>query len=488
MLTRLKVNQEQERQLHMESKVFFFESVTKKAGRLGQAVDDRYRCPENFFDFVLNEQLSSDSGYFRFGPKAICYGRSCSGALGSRPESALYDAIGDVVVNDGKLGLPFDPTEIVDNLRLERYTSARQMRSSFEHFLRRLYYRFRPVMNLSVRKQIQKFHARNWEKQSFPKWPVDTTVEDVCEKLLLMSMEAKGVKKVPFVWFWPDGASGCLAMTHDVETAAGRDYCAELMKLDDSFGIKAAFGIVPEGRYQVSSSFLESMQDRGFELVIQDLNHDGRLFDNKEEFLRRAKIINRYGSDYGAKGFRAAVLYRNPEWYDAFEFAFDMSIPNVAHLDPQHGGCCTVMPYFIGDVLEIPVTTIQDYMLFHILNERSIDLWKDQVDLILGKNGLASFIVHPDYLIQSDAVSAYKGLLGYLRELRAGKPIWFALPTDIDSWWRARSKMSVVRDGNSWRIEGDVTRRARLAYARNVEGKLVYELEQAPEVAMPNRG
>src|SRR5216684_8799358 len=463
----------------MECDVMYCESSAKDVDRLGQAVNERYRCPENFFGFVLNEQLSSDSGYFRFGPSAICYGRSCSGALGFGPESALYDAIGDVVVNDGKLGLPFDPTEIVDNLRLERYTSTRQMESSFEHFLRRLYYRFRPVMNLSVRKQIQKFHARNWEKQSFPKWPVDTTVEDVCEKLLLMSMEAKGVKKVPFVWFWPDGASGCLAMSHDVETAAGRDYCAELMNVDDSFGIKAAFGIVPEGRYEVSSSFLKSMQDRGFELVIQDFNHDGRLFDNKEEFLRRAKIINRYGREYGAKGFRAAVLYRNPEWYDAFEFAFDMSIPNVAHLDPQHGGCCTVMPYFIGNVLELPVTTTQDYTLFHVLNELSIDLWKTQIDLILRKNGLMSFIVHPDYIIEPEKLSIYEALLACLRAFAEKEPIWFALPCEVDSWWRARSKMSVVNDRGSWRIEGDETKRAVLAYAKVVDGKLVYELEHA---------
>jgi hypothetical protein len=26
-------------------------------------------------------------------------------------------------------------------------------------------------------------------------------------------------------------------------------------------------------------------------------------------------------------------------------FAYDMSIPNVAHLDPQRGGCCTIMPF-----------------------------------------------------------------------------------------------------------------------------------------------
>jgi hypothetical protein len=292
-----------------------------------------------------------------------------------------------------------------------------------------------------------------------------------------MSIDAKGVDKVPFVWFWPDGASSCVTMTHDVETEAGRDYCPELMNVDDAFGVKAAFGIVPEERYEVSTGLLDAIRNRGFEVAVQDLNHDGRLFDNREEFLRRANLINRYGREYRAKGFRAAVLYRKPEWYDALDFSFDMSIPNVAHLDPQHGGCCTVMPYFIGNILELPVTTTQDYTLFHVLNELSIDLWKTQIDLILKKNGLLSFIVHPDYIIEPEKLSIYEALLGCLRAFAEKIPIWFALPCDVDSWWRARSKMSVVNEGGSWRIEGDETKRAVLAYAKTVDGKLVYDLK-----------
>jgi hypothetical protein len=462
--------------LFVEIEECFLESASENAGMLSQAVIERYRCPEQFFNFALNEPLSSDEGYFRFGPQAICYGRSSSGARGSEPGSSLHDSIKDVLVKDGQLNLPFDPTEIINNLRLERYANMREKNGSFEDFFRKIYYHLRPLTNLSVRKQIQKFHARNWGMRSFPKWPVDTTVENICETLLLKSMEAKGVNRIPFVWFWPDGASGCVMMTHDVETSAGRDYCTHLMNVDSSYGIKAAFGIVPEERYEVSSSLLESMRCRGFEVVVQDLNHDGRLFDDKEEFLRRAKIINRYGREYGAKGFRAGVLYRKPEWYHAFEFAFDMSVPNVAHLDPQRGGCCTVMPYFIGDALELPVTTIQDYTLFHVLGELGIDLWKAQIDLILGKNGLMSFIVHPDYVIQRDTLSVYESLLSYLRELREKSRIWCALPTEVDSWWRARSKMSVVKDGNSWRVEGDGAEHAVLAFAKNVDGNLVYEL------------
>ena len=129
------------------------------------------------------------------------------------------------------------------------------------------------------------------------------------------------------------------------------------MDIDDAFGVKAAFQIVPEGRYDVPEQWLATIRQRGFELAVQDLNHDGRLFDDRQEFLRRAEKLTGMAASGGANGFRAAVLYRRPEWLSSLDFAFDMSIPNVAHLDPQRGGCCTVLPYFIGNILELPVTT-----------------------------------------------------------------------------------------------------------------------------------
>jgi hypothetical protein len=479
LLASLEVSLERLRQFCLDSEVLSSELSTDNVSAETQAVVDRYRCPEELLDLGVNKQLFADPGYFLFGPDTTCYGRSTSGVGASRPDSSLLDAIRDVSKDEGRLSLPFNPTEIIDNLRLERYANGTGMASSFENLLRRMYYLLRPLTNLEVRRQVQKFRARNWKEQPFPKWPVDTTVENICERVLSMSIEAKGVHRVPFVWFWPDGASSCVTMTHDVETDAGRDYCSELMNVDDAFGVKAAFGIVPEERYEVSPSFLDTIRDRGFEVAVQDLNHDGRLFDSREEFLRRADLINRHGREYRAKGFRAAVLYRKPEWYDALDFSFDMSIPNVAHLDPQHGGCCTVMPYFIGNKVELPVTTTQDYTLFHVLNELSIDLWKTQIDLILRKNGLMSFIVHPDYIIEPEKLSIYEALLGCLRAFAEKEPIWFALPCEVDSWWRARSKMSVVNDGASWRIEGDETKRGVLAYAKVVDGNLVYELEHA---------
>jgi hypothetical protein len=467
--------------VHVRSEASFHRGAVESAEMLTQPVRDHYRCPENFLDFSLSGTISSTEGYFRFGPNATCYGRSSSALCGRPVESVLHDSAEEAVVGAGRLKLPFNPAEIIDNLRLERYPDSGSAESGYEKLQRKLYYLLRPLTSLNVRRRIQKFHTRNWEKQRFPRWPVDTTVESICERLLLLSMKAQGLDRVPFVWFWPGGARGCVMVTHDVENEAGRNLCADLMDLDDSFGIKASFQIVPEGRYAVSAEFLDSIRNRAFEVGIQDLNHDGRLFDNREEFLRRVALINQYATDYAAKGFRAAVLYRKPEWFDSLNFSYDMSIPNVGHLDAQHGGCCTVMPYFIGDILELPVTTSQDYMLFHLLNQRSIDLWKAQIDLILGKSGIASFIIHPDYVMEPDTKPVYQALLGYLRNLRKEKQIWFGLPSEVDSWWRARSKMSVVRHNNSWRIEGEQAERAVLAYARKVDGSLVYELANAAE-------
>jgi hypothetical protein len=444
---------------------------------LSRAVIDRYRCPENFLDFDLRGTLSSEEGFFRFGANTIGYGRSYPRAGNPRCEMPLHDFLQDIVVEGTTIRLPFDPSEIIDNLRLEHYPHGSL--SAYETVFKRLYYLLRPLTTLSIRKHVQRLRARNWQKLLFPRWPVDTTVEDICETLMLLSLEAAGRNSVPFVWFWPRGARGCVLMTHDVESEAGRDFCEDLLDLDDAYGIRASFQIVPAGRYTVPAKLLDAIRRRGFEIGLQDLNHDGRLFDDRKEFLRRIALIHWYASEYKAQGFRAAVLYRKPEWYDALNLSFDLSIPNVAHLDPQRGGCCTVMPYFIGKVLEIPVTTIQDYSLFHLLSHRSIDLWKDQVDLILKKNGLASFIVHPDYIRQPDTKAVYENLLGYLRDLRENTPVWYALPHEINSWWRARSKMSVLQDGNSWRIAGDDAGRAVLAFAKSVHGKLVYELSAA---------
>ena len=446
---------------------------------MNTALIDHYRCPDNCADLKLKGPLSDDNGYFRFGQDSVCYGRLASGFRADRADAVLYDVLSDATTHGSSVLLPFNPTDIIDNLRLERYAKrfSPSALSRWERSLRGAYYTLRPLMHVKVRRHVQRAHLNGWRNLVFPRWPVDTTVENLNEQLLLLSMKAKGVDSVPFIWFWPDGARSCIVMGHDVERERGQNFCAELMNMDDSFGVKASFQLVPERRYKIPAALVEGIRDRGFEVNIQDLNHDGHLFRDKEEFLRRVERINRYGQFYGARGFRSAVLYRNQDWYAALDFSFDMSVPNVAHLDPQRGGCCTVMPYFVGDILEIPLTTTQDYMLFHLLNDYSIDLWRTQTQAITNKNGLVSFLIHPDYVIEKRARDVYRSLLDFLDQLRSRERLWFALPGEVDQWWRARSKMRVINHDGQWRIEGPGAERAKLAFAKAAGDHIEYEID-----------
>ena len=103
-----------------------------------------------------------------------------------------------------------------------------------------------------------------------------------------------------------------------------------------------------------------------------------------------------YARRFNAAGFRSAALYRNLEWLQTLDFSYDMSVPSVGHLEAQRGGCCSVFPFFAGRMVELPLTTTQDYSLFHILKDHSIELWKKQLELITERHGLASFITHPE--------------------------------------------------------------------------------------------
>ena len=451
---------------------------------------EHYRCPEEFVRFQLSGPLSSAAGFFRCGQDTICYGTTAAGYHTPHADALLYDAIRDVETAGPLAKLPFDPDEVIDNLRLERY-KKRNKPSEWgrkERFLRDTYYRLRPAMSVGLRKYLQRLHSRQWRRTAFPRWPVDSTVEQLSESVLLASMKAQGLDRIPFVWFWPRGAAACVIMTHDVEDQSGYDFCGELMAIDDAYGVKASFQIVPEGKYEVAEDFLQRVRDQGFEINIQDLNHDGYLFSERQNFLERVKKINRYGVEYGAKGFRAAVLYRNLDWLDALEFSYDMSVPTVGHLDPQHGGCCTVMPFFVGNQVEIPVTTTQDYMLFHIIGDYSLDLWKMQSAEILEKHGLLSFVIHPDYVIDDQPRKTYCDLLRWLSEFATAEPLWFALPGEVDRWWRARNRMNVVRDARGWRIEGPESDQAVLAFATIEGDRLQYELPASLQLVNGSNG
>jgi hypothetical protein len=447
-----------------------------------QTLLDYYRIPEESLSAasITADSGSGEVGFFQFGAGNTCYGRCKTGVVSGIADSAQIDASKSIGRSGSTIQLPFDLTEVVENLRLERYRQKGNGRLELfaaSEPIRKFYYLIRKCLPFPIRRQLQRIYFQEWRELVFPAWPVDFTVDTLHEEVLRLMLQVSGAKKVPFIWFWPDGAPSCVILTHDVETRAGRDFTFKLMDLDDSYGVKASYQIIPEKRYEVSDRYISEIRGRGCEFNIHDLNHDGNLYSERGEFARRAAGINGYIHRHDSRGFRAGAMYRKQDWFDLFKFSYDMSVPNVAHLEPLRGGCCTVMPYFIGKIVELPLTTAQDYSLFHILNDYSIDLWKQQFALIRERNGLISFLTHPDYLVERRAREVYELLLDYIQQEIVRERLWATLPGEVDGWWRARSQMKLVPRGGDWNIVGPQSERARLAYAVLSGRRLVYELE-----------
>jgi len=451
---------------------------------------DYFRSSPKTVHFEAIQEPSVEPGYFRLGEDLICYGKIETVPTGKHFSDPLRDASPGIALGADGVQLPFDLDQAVENLRYERYPTECSNdggRLGASPMVRDLYYVFRPLMPVPIRSVLQRVHLRGQLENPFPNWPVDRTVERLFEKLMELQLRANGNEPIPFIWFWPEGKRAAFLLTHDIESSAGVAFCPRLMDIDNEFGFRASFQVVPEKRYDVTERFLQEFRNRGSEVNVHDLNHDGNLFRERNEFRRRALRINQYAAQFGARGFRSGALYRRLDWYDALNVSYDMSVPCVAHLDPQNGGCCTTMPYFVGDILELPVTLTQDYSLFHILKQYSIHLWKQQSEIIIKGNGLINVITHPDYLIAREARATYRQLLAYLAETCRFENVWATLPGEVDRWWRMRHHMRLTRAGNRWVIRGEGSERARIAYASLVDGKLKYTIAPSSPLWEPTR-
>ena len=285
-------------------------------------------------------------------------------------------------------------------------------------------------------------------KDSFPKWPIDTTLEDL-KKRILKNLNLEGT---PFIWFWPEGKRFAFILTHDVETKQGLKNINKICKIEKKFSFRSGWFFVPE-RYPISDKLIQELKEQGFEIGIHGLKHDGKLFRSKKIFDERMKRIKEYALKWDAKGFRSPSLLRNAEWIKEIPFEYDSSFPDIDPYGPQPGGCLSIFPFFIGNIVELPVTLPQDHTIFVILKEKNISIWQKKIDWIEEMNGLALLIVHPDYF-DKNIEKYYIELLDYVSKK---ENYWHTLPSKVSDWWRCRDCVTLVKDANSsWTISSNI--------------------------------
>jgi hypothetical protein len=348
---------------------------------------------------------------------------------------------------DGSVFLPFDPDDAFVNLVSERYVTidAPTARSVVKRSAMRAYYRVRPAMPRSVQIWLRRRYSAVQARTAFPRWPVETALDEL-QAFVLRQLAAVAREAVPWIKPWPDGRTWALVLTHDVETERGLLHVDVLCDVERSLGLRSSWNFVPR-RYHVSDDTVRALVDDGFEVGVHGLYHDGRDLESLETIRARLPEMRAYADRWGAVGFRSPATHRRWEWMPALGFDYDSSSPDTDPFEPQAGGCCSLLPFFNDDLVELPITLPQDHTLFVILRETSEQRWVEKTEVIKARGGMALLNVHPDYMLEPDLVARYRR---YLERYAGDADAWHALPRDVSAWWRHRAATRVERRDGHW--------------------------------------
>ena len=202
---------------------------------------------------------------------------------------------------------------------------------------------------------------------AFPRWPLETSLHDFYTWLFELIAGLTGTP-VPYLDVWPDQRSWAMVLTHDVETAAGQQQVETLRGLERARGLRSSWNFVGE-RYEVDAGLVRALQEEGCEVGVHGLRHDGRDLASRRLMERRLPAMRQYAGQWGAVGFRSPGTQRHWDLMPRLGFEYDSSYSDTDPYEPQPGGCCTYLPYFNRDMVELPITMPQDHTLFAILQQ-----------------------------------------------------------------------------------------------------------------------
>jgi hypothetical protein len=190
---------------------------------------------------------------------------------------------------------------------------------------------------------------------------------------------------------WPNGKRFALVLTHDVERGSGVPGCERLANLEEERGLRSSLAFVPL-RYQTPERLRHALVDRGFEVMVHDLYHDGKLFRDRKVFEKRLPLVNDALHRFSTRGFASGAMHHNLSWINALDVDFDMSTFDVDPFEPQRCGLGRIFPLWVEPVtpghpgfVELPYTLPQDFTVFVLLRERTTAIWRQKLDWMSGR-------------------------------------------------------------------------------------------------------
>jgi peptidoglycan/xylan/chitin deacetylase (PgdA/CDA1 family) len=343
--------------------------------------------------------------------------------------SAYFDS------DEGVVRVPFDFDEAYRSYVTEVWRAHSSLRALSTKQLQ-LYYAVKRVIPRGWLLSARRVFVRRAGLPDFPKWPLDESVDRLLRFYALCLLTAGGSSRGSFRWFWPHSHRAALMLTHDVESADGLRLATEVADLEEARGFRSSFNIVG-AEYPIDMGVVRELDSRGFEIGLHGLRHDRSLFSSRAEFERQLPKLRDAARNLGTVGFRSPSTHRIVEWLPELPASYDCTMFHSDPYEPQPGGCCTLWPFRLGPIVELPYTLPQDHTLFTLLRERSVQMWLTLLDAIEARYGLIHCLSHPDpgYLGERENRTLYVEFLDAVGERRH---LWRALPRDVASWWRLR--------------------------------------------------
>jgi len=339
--------------------------------------------------------------------------------------------------------IPFDLDEAYLNYVSEAWRGGLAPQSLASWKLR-AYYAAKPLIPRRVQIAARRAYTKRIRLPEFPAWPLDESVTRLLRFYAYCLLLAADEESLEFRWFWPANFRAAAILTHDVESAEGLRLAPELADLEEERGLRSSFNIVANW-YPIDEGVLRELRERGFEIGLHGLRHDYSLFTTHDAFQRQLPQVEAAARAFEAVGFRSPSTHRVHDWLGELPLSYDCSVPHSDPLEPMPGGSCTLWPFFIGDLVEMPYTLPQDHTLFTVLGRKTAEDWLKQVDAIESRNGLIQCLSHPDpgYLGDPGKRAFYTELLDALAE----RPqLWKPLPRELADWWRRRDAVEPADD------------------------------------------
>ncbi len=343
------------------------------------------------------------------------------------------------------VSVPFSLAEAHDNLVSERWRAGTRQRGLSSDQLG-LYYRLKRFIPRRAQLIARRALVRRQGLPDFPAWPLEESLDRLLRFYARCLLLAGGRSELSFDWFWPGSHRAALILTHDVESAEGLRLAIELADVEEERGLRSSFNIVARW-YPIDEGIVGELLERGFEVGVHGVFHDRSMFASRSAFESQLPIVRDMAARFGAAGFRSPATHRVFEWLADLPLDYDCSVPHSDPYEPVPGGCCSLWPFFIGEIVELPYTLPQDHTLFTLLGHRSIALWQDQLERIERIHGLVELVTHPDpgYLGDRSKRALY---VEFLDSIRERSELWKPLPRDVARWWRQRD----LHDDGGWPI------------------------------------